>query len=292
MLDVLTVVSDEPAHGSDTASQVSLGPGGSAANVAAWLASSGTTTVYVGRVGNDESGRQAVAALERAGVDSRISIDPTLATGVCVVLVSPDGERTMFPAVGANSALSVTDVDAVLAGIGDAAWHLHVSGYALLSGARDAAMHALAEARRGSASTSVTCASAAPLQHVGPARFVELTRDVELLFANAEEARLLSGRPDPVDAAAELSRSYSAVVVTCGASDAVYAAPGQVPVHSPALRVKAVDTTGAGDAFAAGFLSPWLSRDDPTSALAAGHRRAAEAIQQLGGRPSPRTFSR
>ena len=114
MLDVITVLSDEPAHGSDTASQISLRPGGSAANVAAWLADDGTRTAYVGRVGDDETGRQAIAALREIGVEpaGRGFIS---AEGTCVVLVHPDGERTMFPEVGANATVSVPEVDKALA---------------------------------------------------------------------------------------------------------------------------------------------------------------------------------
>ena len=212
MLDVITVPSDEPAHGSDTASQISLRAGGSAANVAAWLADSGTRTAYVGRVGDDETGRQAIGALREVGVDARVVVDSHRPTGTCVVLVHPDGERTMFPEVGANATVSVPDVDEALADL-DAASHLHVSGYALLSGSRDAATHALSLARRRSASTSVTCASAAPLRRVGPSTFLELTVDARLLFANVEEAELLTGRSDPSVAAAELTRSYTDVVV-------------------------------------------------------------------------------
>jgi ribokinase len=285
MLDVLTVASAEPAHGSDTAARISLQPGGSAANVAAWLAAGGTPTTYVGRVGDDETGRQAVATLRAAGVQTWISIDPFQPTGTCVVLVHPDGERTMFPQVGANATLAPAEVDAALADV-TAPWHLHVSGYALLSGAQRAALHGLSTARARNASTSVTCASAAPLSRVGAAAFLQLTKDVQLLLANAAEAELLTRQSDPVDAARDLTRSYAAVVVTCGSGGAVYATADNPPVHSPALRVDAVDTTGAGDAFAAGFLPAWLSDTPPATALAAGHQRAARAVAQLGGRPA------
>jgi ribokinase len=285
MLDVVTVLSDEPAHGSDTASRISLRPGGSAANVAAWLAAGGTATTYVGRVGDDETGRQAVEALRGVGVDLRVSIDPARPTGTCVVLVHPDGERTMFPEVGANAALSVRDVDEALADV-PAFWHLHVSGYALLSGAQQAALHAVATARERGASTSVTCASAAPLRRVGAGTFVGLTRDIQVIFANAEEAELLTGHADPVAAAAGLTNTYPHAVVTCGSGGAVYRTPGFPHVHSPAHPVEAIDSTGAGDAFAAGFLAAWLSGSAPAAALSAGHQRAARAVTELGGRPS------
>ena len=286
MLDVVTVLSAELAHGSDTASQVSLRPGGSAANLAAWSAAGGTATTCIGRVGDDDAGRQVLTALRTLGVDTRISVDAASPTGICVVLVAPDGERTMLPAAGANARLSPADVEMALLDADDGPWHLHVSGYALLGGAQDAALHALARARARGAPTSVTCASAAPLRRIGPASFLGMTRGVRLLFANADEAAVLSGRQDPADAAAQLTRTYSAVVVTCGPAGATYAEAGQQPIHSAALPVAVLDSTGAGDAFAAGFLPAWSSGVGAADALAAGHRCAALAVSRLGGLPT------
>ena len=134
-------------HGSDSPAPVVLTAGGSAANTAAWLAATGTPTVLVGRVGADLAGDAAVSALERVGVTVHLARDPDRPTGTCIVLVSPEGERTMVPDAGANAALARSDVPA---GLFDPASHLHLSGYALLNdGSRDAARHAIGARARG-----------------------------------------------------------------------------------------------------------------------------------------------
>ena len=115
----------------------------------------------MGRVGDDERGRGAAEELRVAGVDARLAVDPELPTGTCVVLVGPDGERTMAPDAGANDALTEIDLaDELLA----SADHLHVAGYALLrAGSRPAARAAIARAVERGMTVSVDPSSAALL---------------------------------------------------------------------------------------------------------------------------------
>ena len=105
------------APGSDAPAVIRFHGGGSAANTAAWLARAGMEPVLVGRVGDDERGRGASEELRAAGVDAQLAVDPELPTGTCVVLVGPEGERTMAPDAGANDALTDIDLaDELLAG--------------------------------------------------------------------------------------------------------------------------------------------------------------------------------
>ncbi len=159
MLDISAALPGPLARGSDTPAPISFCHGGSAANTAAWLASLGVPCVFAGRVGDDPFGRDAVAALRGHGVVATVSVDPGSATGVCLVLVDPDGERTMVPSAGANATLSAADLGENLLSAAD---HLHLSGYALLnSGSRAAALFALGLAASVGASVSVDAASAA-----------------------------------------------------------------------------------------------------------------------------------
>ena len=107
MVDVVARLSGPVAVGSDSAASVSFGGGGSAANVAAWLAFAGCPPILVGRVGDDARGASAAAELRAAGVDARLAVDGEHPTGTCVVLVGPGGERSMLPDPGANAALAV-----------------------------------------------------------------------------------------------------------------------------------------------------------------------------------------
>ena len=249
MVDVVARIADPLAHASDTPARISVQGGGSAANTAAWAASIATDIALVCRVGDDDRGRAAVAELR--GVDVHATVDPERPTGTCIVLVEPGGERTMLPDSGAN--------DGPLGEIplGD---HLHVVGYALLrDGPRATALAAIERARAADMTVSVDPSSWALLR---PGTIPP----VDLLLPNEREAEYLDG---------------GEMVVKLGAAGARWG-----DVHVPAEPVEVVDTTGAGDAFAAGFLSARLNGADRREALEAGCALAARAVAQVGARPS------
>jgi sugar/nucleoside kinase (ribokinase family) len=282
MVDVLALMSGPLSPGSDTPSRVSTGGGGSAANVAAWLATQEVHTTFVGRVGDDPLGHQACTDLDAAGVVVRAVLSDR-PTGSCVVLIEPGGQRSMLPDTGANATLDVTDLpeDAFRPSA-----HLHLSGYPLLHPeSREAAMAALALARDVGMTISVDPSSVALLEAAGPGNFLDWTLGVDLLLANEDEARVLSGQQPARESAAALATVYREVVVKLGADGALWHG-GFIAASAPAERgVEVLDTTGAGDAFAAGFLTSWLLHPEPESALAAGNRLAAVAVSRLGGRP-------
>lgn len=285
VVDVVARLSGPPEPGSDRAAAITLHGGGAGANVATWLAAAGAEAHLVARVGDDEAGRAQVADLRAAGVTLHVVVDRERPTGTIVVLVSPDGERTMLPDRGANLGLAPADVPDALLQRGT---HLHVSGYALLdAGPRPAARHALAVARARGASTSVDTSSVGPLREVGPERFRAWTRGVDLCRANAAEATLLVGRADPHAAAQALLADYDEVVVTLGAEGAVHAGPAGTTA-APAAATRVRDTTGAGDAFTAGYLAASLAGAAPREALASGARLAARAVAGSGARPARR----
>jgi ribokinase len=284
MADVLASMSTPLARHSDTPSTVTMHGGGSAANVAAWLAAQGVRTTFVGCVGDDALGRAGLATLAATGVDvSHVAVDPNRATGTCIVLVEPSGERSMLPDPGANDALEPADLPRQLFRPGR---HLHLSGYTLLrEGSRAAGLAALTRAADAHMTISVDPSSEALLRAVGAERFRRWTEDVQVLLPNSDEAVALAGLPDPKAAAEELSSSYDEVVVTLGRQGALWQR-GFITATAPAEQsAKVVDTTGAGDAFAAGFLASWLLHPEPETALAAGNHLAGRAIERAGARP-------
>jgi sugar/nucleoside kinase (ribokinase family) len=289
---VVALASAPMAAGSDTRSHVRVGGGGAAANTAAWLAATGHPVAYVGRAGDDPLGRAALAELAADGVDVRVRLDPERPTGTCVVVVTPDGQRSMFPDPGANAGLCEADLPADLIGPdrtpGPA--HLHLSGYSLLTeGSRQAARAALLLALGSGLTVSVDAASAAPLRAVGPARVLDWLDGVHLLLAADEEASLLAGTQDPMEAGAMLARRFGQAVVKLGPRGAAWFGPpdatGATSAHVPAAAVEVKDTTGAGDCFAAGFLPPWLDGRPAEQALAAGCALAARVVARAGARP-------
>jgi sugar/nucleoside kinase (ribokinase family) len=279
MVDVVARLSGPLAPGSDAPAVIRFGGGGSAANTAAWLAAAGAEPVLVGCIGDDERGRGARGELVADGVDVRLAVDPELPTGTCLVLVGPDGERTMVPDAGANDALSDADLPTDLLEPGG---HLHVAGYALLrAGSRPAARAAMEQASRVGMTVSVDPSSSALLS----AEFLDFAEGAGLLLPNASEAQALTGESDPERAARSLADRFGEVVVTVGAEGALWTDGGEL-VRAAAEPVEAVeDSTGAGDAFAAGFLSARRAGKSTPEALAAGCSLAARAVTTVGARP-------
>lgn len=282
MVDVLAQLPAPLAVGSDTPAPVTFRGGGAAANVASWLAAAGSLATFVGRVGADAAGREAVTALRTAGVVPAVSIDQSLPTGCCIVLVEPGGERTMIPSAGANANLAATDVRTAVPAAADA---LYVSGYALFEpGARSFAIAALALARERGWLVAVDAASAAPLRGVGAESFAAWVGAGALVLANDDEAQVLTGATGPAAASALAARCGEAVVKS-GAAGAAWS-DGRTTVCADALDVPVIDTTGAGDAFAAGFLHARLTGGTPARWLHAGAELAAAAVQTVGARPA------
>lgn len=288
MTDVVTRVDDPLALGSDTAARICTRQGGAGANVAAWLAALGCDVAFVGRVGDDPFGREAVQVLADGGVRTQVTVDPTASTGTCVVLVGGDGERTMLPDAGANSRLEAARLPLDVL---RSAAHLHVSGYTLLNpGSRAAGLAALAAARRAGLPTSVDAASASPLEAVGAKGFRRLTRHVDLLFCTLDEGEVLCETRNPATLAARLTADYQQVVLKLGADGATWAADSdEPPAHVAAAPSAgpAVDSTGAGDAFAAAYLAATCAGEPVEQALTRACTLGALLVTREGTRPGP-----
>lgn len=285
MLDVVAAAAAPLAHASDTEAQVRWTGGGAAANVAAWLAEQDVGVALVARAGDDVAGRGAVAELREAGVDVHVAIDDARATGTCVVVIGADGERTMLPDRGANLALAPDDLPAELFAPGN---HLHLSGYVLLhDGPRAAGLCAIDHAQEAGMTISIDPASAAPLRDCGIDRVLDWIAGADVLLPNLDEARVLTGVEAPEAAARALAAGADAreVVVTLGAAGALWT-DGEQVVRVTAPRVEAVvDTTGAGDAFAAGWLAARRGRATPAAALDAACALGSRAVSRAGARP-------
>jgi ribokinase len=277
MRDVVATLDAPIAHASDTAARITERGGGAGANVAAWLARAGARVTLLGRVGDDPAGAAVTAELRAEGVDARLAVDAALPTGTCIVLVEPGGERTMVPDAGANAALEAAPLP-------DDTVHLHVAGYALLHpGSRPAARALIAAAGAARVTVSVDPSSAAPLAGAGPEAFLDWVTGAGLLLPNRDEAAALTGLAKPAEAARALAGDGREVVVTLGAGGALWS-DGDALLHELAPPLPATDTTGAGDAFAAGLLAARVAGADPAEALRSGCALAAQAVARRGGR--------
>ena len=285
MTDVIVLPEGPVVRGSDRRATIRMRPGGAGANQAVWLGALGVPVRFLGRVGEADIARQADYFRE-FGVEPRLVPDATEASGILVTLVDPDGERSFLTDRGANLRLSAADLPADLL---DGAGLLLVSGYALFAESpRSAVLKAAEMAKARGIPRAVDAASVAFLNEVGIERFTAWTAGFELLFANAEEAAALAGTDDPVEAMARLGATYRDVIIKRGAEGALLGDAGGLRVTAPAPKVDVVDTTGAGDAFAAGYLAARFHGRTDTEAMADGVRAGSYAVTLIGAQPSGR----
>ena len=274
MVDVVVAHKDPIAVGSDTPARVRLAGGGSAANTACWLGSLGEAPHLMAARGDDAFGEIAARDLADAGVTFVGPVLDQYPTGTCVVLVSADGERSMLPDRGANDRLPMS---AIVGGLDPMPSWVHLSGYAILhEGSRNAGRAALSAGLAGGAVVSVDAASTAPIKAVGAEAFLNWIDGASLVFANDEEIDALGG------VWAVLER-VGAVAVKHGAAGATWT-DGAQTLTAEGFPVDTVDTTGAGDAFAAGWIAAIRRGDEPQAALADAVRAGAT---HPGARPVP-----
>ena len=267
--DVVCWLAGPPARGTDTAARIVRRRGGSAANVAVSICAAGGRARFFGQVGDDPLGAQLVAELERAGVEAVVG--RAGATGSVVVLVEPDGERTMFPDRGAAAELRQIDEAAVVSL--DA---LHVTAYSLLvEPIATATRTAARQAREAGVRLSLDLSSAGSIAAFGLEAFREelVALAPGLVFANAEEAELLGLEGTSHPWTTLIKHGAQPIVVLDAAG-----ARCEVPV--PAIDAVR-DTTGAGDAFAAGALVALASGAATVEAVRAGSAQAARVLSQL-----------
>jgi sugar/nucleoside kinase (ribokinase family) len=250
----------------DTPARMEHQPGGSGANTAAWLGALGAPVRFAGRVGQADVRRHG-AALAAFGVDARLSGDAQAPTGRIVVLAH---DRSMFTDRGANVRLGAGDLgDDLLEGVA----HVHVSGYALVDAGPRAAVLALVA--RAGVPWSVDPASAGYLSSGAPEAFLDWTAGATVCFPNEDEADVLGDG---------LADAYE-VVVLKGSDRVRVLRDGALSAELAAAPAVLVDPTGAGDAFAAGYLAAMVRGEDDAGCVAGGVAAAARAVGLTGARP-------
>ena len=261
--------------------------GGSAANTAAGLASFGASVAFVGKVADDELGEVSAHDITAAGVSfaTAVATGPEAADGTarCLVLVTPDAQRTLNTYLGVAAQLETDDIDP--AQIADARV-VYVEGYLWDDdGAKQVIRRAMVEAGAAGTAVAFTLSDGFCVDR-HRAEFLELIgAHVDILFANESEICSLFEVDDFEQAAAAVSGSVSLACLTRSELGSVLLTADGARVEIPAVPTGLVDTTGAGDLYAAGVLAG-LSADLPLeTAGRMGSLAASEAISHLGARP-------
>ncbi len=278
MLDIVLQTKSAAAEASHGSARAAVSPGGSAANFAVWAARLGAEAGLIACVGADPLGRSLLQHLDQEGVRSGVRVT-TETTGLTFALVDDRGKRTVLAARGANSALDVDDLDHTLL---DRADLLHVTAFSFIEDSpRRAAMTAMRHVKQRGKLLSLDPSAHGYLQRMGPQTFLAMVPEVDILFPNLDEGRVLTGEQQPQRVLGALLRRFPVVALKMGAHGAM-AGSGESVVHHPGFDVPAADGTGAGDAFAAAFVVSWLARHDLAAALEQGNRMAAGVVQVAG----------
>ncbi|MEU7277760.1 ribokinase [Streptomyces sp. NPDC045431] len=248
-------------------------PGGKGANQAVAAARAGARVSMIGAVGSDDFGTRLRAELDGAGVATERLRTVEGPSGTAHIVVDDDGDNAIIVIPGANGTVtSLSPGDEPLIATADSLLlQLELPLSAVIAGAEAARRHGVR-----------TVLTPAPAQPLPP----ELLAATDLLVPNEHEAAALTGVADPHAAAEQLLRYVPEVVVTLGSSGSLYAARGARPVTVPAPRVRAVDTTAAGDTFT-GALAVALGEGRPVpDALAWASAAAALSVQRPGASSS------
>ena len=285
--DLLVAGAVEPEFGQveRIVDNAQLAIGGSAAITACGAARLGLRTALIGVVGDDFLGRFMREAVAECGVDvSGVVVDAEAPTGISVVLVR-GADRAILTALGAIPELSAKVIDrAALRN----AHHVHVSSYFLQRSLRTELPSLLSEVKSAGATSSIDPNWDPRGEWDGG--LLELLRQIDVLFVNAEEASRITAEDELEAAARKLAEGGAQVVVKLG-SDGALGVRGEEVIRSRSLLVDVVDTVGAGDSFNAGFLSAFLAGRPLESSLALACACGSLSTRGAGGTAAQPTLA-
>ncbi|MFP4541106.1 MAG: adenosine kinase [Opitutales bacterium] len=254
-------------------------PGGAASNTTFASARLGLHTAFVGKVGNDPLSAYFAESFARAGGDSSRLIHGDVANGQCLSLITPDGARTMRTHLGAAATLDPAEITPEAF---RGARHAHIEGYLLFN---DSLMQAVLEAAKAAGCTVSLDLGSFEVVRAAGERLRGILRDhVDIVFANEDEAAALLGYEDDFEAMARALAGYCPLAaLKMGARGSLVASrEGALARIAPVPAAEVIDTTAAGDFWAAGFLSGWLRGKDLATCGHYGSFVAAEVVQVVG----------
>ena len=261
-----------------------LAPGGSVANSIALFAQLGGKAFFCGKVGTDQTAKDYKEAMQKIGVDTHLppyELPLTSMTGTNVNMITPDCERTMAVHLGSALQLKKEDVDI------DALKKskvLHVGGYVLEDpDLRSAVENAMIFAKANGIKISLDCADPALVERCKEDMQRIVKEYADIVFANEDEAKAITGEEDPYVACEKLSKQCEIAVVKMGKNGSVIRKGMEVAGIDP-VSAEAVDTTGAGDAYAGAFLYAFMKSEDIVIAGNLASYMAAKVVETMGAR--------
>ena len=259
-----------------------ISSGGSAANTVHGASVLGAKSYYLGRVANDANGKYYTEDMKNCGVGFIGPSTDEEGTGTCVILITPDTERTMLTNLGVSSYLHPEIVDERIV---KNSRGVYVEGY-LWTGdeTRKAGLRMAQLAKKAGIPVSFTLSDAFVVNTFKESLVNFIQRDVDILFCNEVEGLAMTGETDPIKAFKMLQEMVHTVFLTLGSNGSLVGKRGSEPIAVKTFPVKAVDATGAGDLFAAGALYGVLENYSLEESAIVGSYCAAQVVSHMGGR--------
>jgi sugar/nucleoside kinase (ribokinase family) len=283
MLDVVAQIPTSPHElhlGNDTRTIISTHGGGAAGNSASWLAVLGNDVTMVGRIGNDTAGSAITAEFDALGISYGNIVKEGLHTGVVVCLVDPSGERTMLADNGANAGLEVSDLPAL-----DGVDAIYLSGYAPLAPlSREGVLEMVRTINSRGIPIIFDPATVGGMQGVPVEEILSWCALMDTVIMNEEEAIYLSGLSELESALNFFVERTPRAIIKRGSAGAIGLERGGQIISVAAHTSAVVDTTGAGDAFAAGFIDAFTGRRDFSYAMERASAVAGDCVAIVGAR--------
>ncbi len=258
--------------------------GGSAANTTVAFSAMGGSSFYACRVGNDELAHFYLNDLEKANVQTHQKSLSEGQTGTCIVLITPDGERTMYTYLGITAELSAQQIDFDI--LPQAKW-LYIEGYLATSPtAHQVVTEARQIAKNNGVNIAISLSDPAMVQYAREGLDILLGDGVDVLFCNEQEALMYTKALTIEQASENLLAIAQTVVITLGSQGALIGTKGHPIQMIVGEQATALDTNGAGDAFAGGFLYALVQGLNLEQAAKLGNKVAAQVVSQYGPRLS------
>ena len=283
MLDIVAQIPTSPHDlhlGNDTRTVISTHGGGAGGNVASWLAVLGNDVTMVGRIGDDAAGAAITAEFDALGISYGDIVKDGLHTGVVICLVDPSGERTMLADNGANAGLSIDDLPAL-----DGVDAIYITGYAPLA---PLSRIGVLEMVRAISARGIPIffdpATVGGMKDVPIDEILSWCGLMNTLIMNEEEAIYLSGSSD-LEAALEFFLEYAQrAIIKRGSQGAIGLERRGEIISVGTHATQVIDTTGAGDSFAAGFIDAITSGSNFAQAIERASAVAAHCVAIVGAR--------
>ena len=267
---------------------VKMMPGGSVANSLYTLSQFGADVSFIGRVSDDATGDAFINSLENTGVRVNINQIDNGITGECLVLITPDHERTMYTHLGVSSELNVSDINQTVI---EESEYLLVEGYLVTSEeTMKVASYSLDIATKLGVKKIITLSDPNVVKFFRDNILELLNKSFDIIFCNQQEALNIS-MTDNIDDAIDFLKKYAhEIIITCG-EDGACATIGSEKFHEIPDRVKPVDLTGAGDMFLAAYIFARVSNKSVTDRIKFANTCSGNVIQRYGAKLDTHDYS-